>query len=200
MLLDPEFGGHAGASPEHALICAVILRAFYDLFGPAFSCSNGDNVDVTRRDALAFLTDAKGGWARRRNELCGLVELDGDKLRRLTIDVLEGRDIDPETFTGRNPFSHVENARKLWAAEALVQTMRNSRAKPSKPRNVKASYSSVRETVLPLLKEPRQFKELIVATDGDCSDHMIRKVLTNAVAKGEVIRDNERNTYVLAAA
>lgn len=97
--------------------------------------------------------------------------------------------------------------RALWAAElseparAQEQRMRRKAEKQvAPPRRVKASYSAIRSAVLPLLSEPRQFKDLIAATEGEFGDSMIRRVLVNAINKGEIVRNDENHTYVLAAA
>ena len=104
----------------------------------------------------------------------------------------------------RIAFSGIEIARRLWEAEKAPATPpRKPTKKPQKrdkpPRGVLLSYGAVRSAVLPLLSEPRRFKDLIIATGGECSSSMIRKVLANAVNKGEVVRNDENHTYVLAA-
>lgn len=58
-------------------------------------------------------------------------------------------------------------------------------------------YAEVHRHIMPLLTQPRTFKDLIMETNGDVSDMRIRDVLRNAIAKGEVV--NNDNTYLLVS-
>lgn len=206
MILDPDFGVHASRpnGPE-AMYRAAMTRAVLDLFGKSIPGADLETKEYARREALYFLTRETGAWAESRRFLCDICGIDPDQLRANVLRVLEGREI--VGVDARYGFDGIEVARALWEHEqgeperAHEQRMKQKATPRVRPRrNAKASYSTVRMAVLPLLSEPRQFKDLIAATDGEYSDTTIRKVLANAVNKGEVIRDDAQHTYSLAAA
>lgn len=206
MIPDPDFGVHTSRpnGPE-AMYRAALARAVLDLFSKTLPGVEYDAVLHTRREALYFLTRESGAWAASRRTLCDICDLDPDQLRANILCVLEGREI--VGADARNGFDGIEVARALWEHEqrqperAHEQRMKQKATPRVRPRrNAKASYSTVRMAVLPLLSEPRQFKDLIAATDGEYSDTTIRKVLANAVQKGEIVRDDAQHTYSLAAA
>ena len=206
MLIDPDYGLHA-SRPDgaKALYRAAIARSVLDLFGKVIPASEQDEAQLARREALYFLTREHGAWAESRRNLCDAAGLDPDDLRSNILRVLAGAEIIGADH--RSTFGGIDAARALWAAEqsaparAQKQREKQKAVKLAAPcRNVKASYSTIRSAVLPLLSEPRQFKDLIAATDGEYGDAAIRKVLANAINKGEVIRDEKRHTYFLAAA
>lgn len=135
-------------------------------------------------------------------DACGI---DADDLRSNILRVLGGREILGADV--RNTFGGIDAARELWAdeqtapARAQVQrTKRQADKSAAPPRRVKASYSTIRSAVLPLLSVPRRFKDLIAATEGEFGDAAIRKVLANAINKGEIVRNDENHTYTLVAA
>lgn len=205
MIIDPDFGLHdSGPDGAQALYRAVIARSVLDLFSKVIPASEQDEAQLARREALYFLTREHGAWAESRRSLCDASGLDADDLRSNILRVLAGREIVGADH--RSTFGGIDAARELWAAEqtapARAQEQRikrqaNKRVAP--PRRVKASYSTIRSAILPLLSEPRRFKELIAATDGEYGDAAIRKVLANAINKGEIVRNDENHTYVLAA-
>lgn len=206
MILDPDFGVHASRpNGPIALYRAALARAVLDLFGKSIPGADSETVQQSRREALYFLTRESGAWATSRKDLCDICGIDADQLRANVLRVLRGGEIagaDP-----RNGFDGIDIARELWAheqgePERAREQRKKQRAMPRQAprRNAIASYSAVRSAILPLLSEPRQFKDLIAATDGEVSDWLIRKVLANAVNKGEVIRDDAQHTYSLAVA
>lgn len=205
MILDPDFGVHA-SRPDgaQALYRAVLARAVLDLFGKAIPASEGDDAQLARREALYFLTRERGAWAESRSRLCGACGIDPDALRLNILRILDGGEI--VGADARNAFGGIEKARAFWQAdqsapaEAAAQRTKQTAKRQAPPRRVKPSYSAARSAVLPLLTEPRQFKELIIATQGEYGDGMIRKVLANAMQKGEVVRDDAQHTYVWADA
>lgn len=206
MLIDPDFGLHA-SRPDgpQALYRAVIARSVLDLFGKVIPASEQDEAQLARREALYFLTREGGAWAESRRNLCDAAGLEADELRSNILRVLAGAEIVGADH--RSTFGGIDAARELWAAEqsaparAQAQRVKRQADKRAAPqRRVKASYSTVRSAVLPLLSEPRQFRDLIHATDGEFGDAAIRKVLANAINKGEIVRNDENHTYVLAAA
>lgn len=202
MLLDPDFGVHA-SRPDgpQSLYRAVVARAVLDLFGKVVPAPEGVDSTGARREALFFLVRESGAWAESRRSLCDACGIDPDALRANTLSVLAGREIIGSDH--RHNFEGIELARRLWAEEqaAPIRAQEQRKRQKSAPRKpAPASYSTIRSAILPLLFEPRQFKDLIIATDGEYGDSMIRKVLANAIQKGEVERDDENHTYVLAVA
>ncbi|WP_375552584.1 hypothetical protein [Rhodophyticola porphyridii] len=205
MLIDPDYGLHA-SRPDgaQALYRAAIARSVLDLFGKVIPASEQDEAQLARREALYFLTRERGAWAESCRNLCDAAGLDADDLRSNILRVLAGAEIVGADH--RSTFGGIDAARDLWAAEeaapakAQEQRVKKKTAKLAAPRrSVKASYSTIRSAVLPLLAEPRQFRDLIHATDGEFGDAAIRKVLANAINKGEIVRNEENHTYVLAA-
>lgn len=206
MILDPDYGLNVSRpSGPQSLYRAVIARSVLDLFSKVIPASEQDEAQLARREALYFLTRERGAWADSRRALCDAAGLDADDLRANVLRVMAGREIIGADY--RNTFGGIDAARALWAAEqsepARAQeqrTRRKAEKLAAPPRRVKASYSTIRSAVLPLLSEPRQFKDLIAATEGEFGDSMIRKVLANAINKGEIVRNDASHTYVLAAA
>ncbi|UWR21122.1 hypothetical protein [Sulfitobacter sp. S190] len=206
MLIDPDYGLHA-SRPDgaQALYRAAIARSVLDLFGKVIPASEQDEAQLARREALYFLTREHGAWAESRRNFCDAAGLDADDLRSNILRVLAGAEIVGADH--RSTFGGIDAARVLWAAEQSAparaqeqRTKRQAGKQTARPRRVKASYSTVRSAVLPLLSKPRQFRDLIHATDGEFGDAAIRKVLANAINKGEIVRNDENHTYVLAAA
>lgn len=204
---DPDYGIHNSRTPpEELLIFSILSRAILDLFGPVGLTSNKDEADTAKSDALMFLTQETGGWAKRRKELCDAVGIDGDEMRDRVIRVLEGDMMALNTYEGRGSLSQVDQARALWEREKNAhKRVRSARAKgsrtiassPPRPQHKVTRYSDVRAIILPLLEQPKKFKDLIMATDGDVSDSTIRLVLNYAIEKGEVVRDAETHVYSL---
>ena len=79
------------ATPEVALITAIITQAYRDLFVPVGE-GGVPSVEVMRgRDqALAFLTNHKGQYAQHRNYLCSLIGWDGNVLAESVRMMLDG--------------------------------------------------------------------------------------------------------------
>tara|TARA_R110002012_G_scaffold23677_2_gene80125 strand:+ start:840 stop:1460 length:621 start_codon:yes stop_codon:yes gene_type:complete len=206
MIIDPDFGlSDPHPHGAQALYRAVIARSVLDLFSKVIPASEQDEAQLARREALYFLTREHGAWAESRRSLCDASGIDADDLRTNVLRVLGGREIVGADV--RNTFGGIDAARELWAAEQTAPARaQEQRAKQQAStfaaprRKVKASYSTIRSAVLPLLSEPRQFKDLIAATDGEYGDAAIRKVLSNALNKGEIVRNDENHSYVLAAA
>ena len=205
-LTDPDYGVHYSRTPpEELLVFSILSRAILDLFGKVGLTSNSEEAEQTKQDALSFLTQKAGGWAKRRNELCEAVGIDGDEVRDRVVRVLEGDTLALGTYEGRRELTRVAEARALWehekgAAErareaALKQRRTRPEPKPS-PTNTITKYSEVRKIIFKLLDQPHSFKDLIIATDGDVSDTTIRNVLRIGVEKGELIKPND--TYLLA--
>lgn len=206
MILDPDYGRNDfRPNGPQALYRAIIARSVLDLFSKVIPASEQDEVQLARREALYFLTRERGAWTDSRRALCDACDLDAVDLRSNVLSVMAGREIIGADY--RNTFGGIDAARALWAAEqsepARAQEQRTRRKadkQTAPPRRVKASYSTIRAAVLPLLSQPRQFKDMIAATDGEYGDSIFRKFLANAINKGEVVRNDENHSYVLAAA
>lgn len=200
---DPDHGiHHARTMPEELLIFSVLSRAILDLFGPVGLTSTKEEAQQAKADALSFLTKKSGAWAKRRNDLCDAIGFDGDNVRARVIQVLEGDCTALATYDGRRELTQVAQARELWEREkpqpSRQTPSRNLETKSQpRPRHAVTKYADVRRHIMPLLTQPRTFKDLIMETNGDVSDTTIRSVLRNAVARGEVV--NKDNTYLLVS-
>ncbi len=201
MPTDPDHGiHHARTLPEELLIFSVLSRAILDLFGPVGLTSTKEEAQQAKADALSFLTQKSGAWAKRRNDLCDAIGFDGDDVRARVIQVLEGDSTALATYDGRRELTQVAQARALWVQEQSRSKRRKSTPTPKpqpRPRHAISRYADVRRHIMPLLTKPRTFKDLIIETQGDVSDTTIREVLRNAIAKGEVA--NNDNTYLLVS-
>ncbi len=201
--VDPDHGmHHSRTMPEELLIFSVLSRAILDLFGPVGLTSTKEEAQQAKRDALLFLTKATGAWAKRRNDLCDAIGFDGDNMRARVIQVLEGDSTALATYDGRRELTQVAQARALWELEKSQSKRRKLTPQPTpkpqpRPRHAVTRYADVRRHIMPPLMQPRTFKDLIIETQGDVSDTTIREVLRNAVAKGEVV--NNDNTYLLVS-
>lgn len=208
-LTDPDYGQHGSRTPpEELLIFSILSRAIVDLFGTVGMTANEDEAKVAKQDALMFLTQKTGGWAKRRRELCDAVGIDADEMRDRVVRVLEGDNLALDTYETRGALTHVSEAQALWEYEkgaterarvASIEAKRYRRkVKLAPKKNSITKYSEVRPVILALLDRPRTFKDLTIVTNGDVSDTVIRKVLQNGVAKGELIKPHT-DTYVLAS-
>ncbi len=203
MLTDPDFGQHNSRTPpEELLIFAVLSRAILDLFGPTTLASNQADGKKSRYEALRFLTDCSGAWARRRTELCDAIGFNGDDVRARVVRVLEGDTKALDHYEGRGSLNHVEEARELWERE------KSARARPpaqrrKEPKRKAVRYMEARPKVMALLDRPRTVKEL--SDETGFSDGVIRTVLNKAIEKGTVEKNGPEyrglpDTSVAAAA
>ena len=124
------FGGDPTASPERALIAAVIAQAVRDLFVTVIV--GAPSEEAARREALAFLTDETGAWAQSREALCLEVGIDPGMVRRTVISWLDG-EATPMLPHGRvmKVPEGVDTARALWArlkaeSDTRARTYRNA--------------------------------------------------------------------------
>lgn len=182
MLTDPDFGQHNSRTPpEELLIFAVLSRAILDLFGPTTLANNQAEGKQSRYEALRFLTDHSGAWAKRRTEECELIGFNGDDVRARVIRVLEGDTKALDVYEGRGSLNHVEEARELWERE------KDARARPpakrrKEPKRKAVRYMEARPKVMALL--PCTVKEL--SDETGFSDGVVRTVLNKAIEKGTV--------------
>lgn len=184
MLTDPDFGQHNSRTPpEELLIFAVLSRAILDLFGPTTLASNQAEGRKSRYEALRFLTDQSGAWAKRRTELCDAIGFDGDDVRARVMRVLEGDTKALDVYEGRGSLNHVEEARELWEREKQARADAQTRRKV-KPKRQGVRYMEARPKVMELLDRPRTVKEL--SDETGFSDGVVRTVLNKAIEKGTV--------------
>ncbi|MFD3189917.1 hypothetical protein ACFMPD_06535 [Sedimentitalea sp. HM32M-2] len=184
MLTDPDFGQHNSRTPpEELLIYAVLSRAILDLFGPTTLASNKAEGRKSRYEALRFLTDHSGAWAKRRTELCDAIGFNGDDVRSRVVRVLEGDTRALDVYEGRGSLNHVTEARELWEREKQARADAQTRRKV-KPKRQGVRYMEARPKVMALLERPRTVKEL--SDETGFSDGVVRTVLNKAIEKGTV--------------
>ncbi|WP_170399051.1 hypothetical protein [Ruegeria arenilitoris] len=196
-------------APAHEMWRAVVSRAIFDLFSAIQMTSHPDEARVLRDEALRFLTATSGGWARSRYDICTMADINPHLLRSRVVAILEGADV-PE-LDGRSSLSHIDEARAFWEAlkgederahAARAAITNNPKPKRAPKRQFpKMRYSERRAAIFDLLKEKGEakFKDILLALDGDISDHGIREVLNKAINKGEITRNSVDFTYALAA-
>ncbi|AXX97251.1 hypothetical protein BAR1_04460 [Profundibacter amoris] len=94
-------------TPEGAFVASIISQAYSDMLSP-----NDDNA----YPAITFLTAPNGRHARWRNELFGLLGLDGDIAAQRIVKGLEGNaDLHPLTLeTSEQHAAQVATAHKRW--------------------------------------------------------------------------------------
>ncbi|MEP3296466.1 MAG: hypothetical protein ABJO27_08305 [Pseudoruegeria sp.] len=107
-------------TPEEAFVTAIIMQAYRDLF--ITIRSDGSSSFTTQADqdaAMSFLTDRSGTLARHRNDLCSLIDWDGDVLAARIRDMMDGADFpppvpDPSPATIARHADAVERIRARW--------------------------------------------------------------------------------------
>lgn len=182
MLTDPDFGQHNSRTPpEELLIFAVLSRAILDLFGPTTLASNQAEGKKSRYEAMRFLTDHSGAWAKRRTELCDAIGFNSDDVRARVVRVLEGDTKALDHYEGRDSLNHVEVARELWEREKAARARPPDRRR-KEPKRKAVRYVEARPKILALL--PRTVKEL--SDETGFSDGVVRTVLNKAIEKGTV--------------
>ena len=204
MLTDPDFGQHNSRTPpEELLIFAVLSRAILDLFGPTTLASNQAEGKKSRYEAMRFLTDHSGAWAKRRTELFDAIGFNGDDVRARVVRVLEGDTKALDHYEGRGSLNHVEVARELWEREKAAPARPPAQRLGKEPKQKAVRYMEARPKVMALLDRPRTAKELFDETG--FSDGVIRTVLNKAIEKGTVEKNGPEyrglpDTSVVAAA
>ena len=127
----------AGPSiPEERLVTAIIMQAYRDLFTPVRDSASPSIVTQSDQDqAISFLTDSHGRFARRRNSLCSLIGWDGDVLAERIRVMMDG-----ENFTHPNsepsPDSlkrHTDAAERVRARYRYLKDPHNKSKRPASP-------------------------------------------------------------------
>lgn len=111
--------GDRPQTPEAALVTAIIMQAYRDLFMIVRADETSSFTGRADQDqAMSFLTDQVGTLARHRNHLCSLIGWDGDVLAERIRSMMNG-DVFPmptdKTPAGlRRHAQAVETIRARW--------------------------------------------------------------------------------------
>jgi hypothetical protein len=92
-MADPTSGERADSpvrSPHLELLAQVFHRALMDLLLVETS-GTPDEEYRARKDAVLFFTNEGDAWADSRELICLALDMDPDVVRRMVIDILEGR-------------------------------------------------------------------------------------------------------------
>lgn len=126
----------APQTPEATLVTAIIMQAYRDLFVSVRQESNASFTTQSDQDqAITFLTDRTGAFARHRNDLCSLIGWDGDVLAARLRGMMEGDDFphpstDPKPAARAQHEAAVERIRRRWQD---LNIPRNSPKRPVSP-------------------------------------------------------------------
>lgn len=127
---------HAGPqSPEAALITAILMQAYRDLFVTAKSDGQATFTTQAEQDqAIAFLTDRTGPHARHRALLCSLIGWDGNVLSERVRRMMEGADFPLPTDRTRSAQKrHAEAVKQIRARWLHLKNTPSKRAPPASP-------------------------------------------------------------------
>ncbi|WP_170411272.1 hypothetical protein [Ruegeria atlantica] len=106
-------------TPEEAFVVAIIMQAYRDLFMPIQKNAASAGITQLEQDqAISFLTDHQGAFARHRNDLCSLIGWDGDVLAACIRRMMEGEEFpivsDKNASSFRKHLQGVERVRVRW--------------------------------------------------------------------------------------
>lgn len=96
------------------------MQAYRDLFVTVRTESNASFTTQSDQDqAITFLTDRAGAYAKHRNALCALIDWDGDVLAARVRAMMDGDDFAPPTpdatpATVERHAAAVERLRERW--------------------------------------------------------------------------------------
>jgi hypothetical protein len=202
---DPDHGHHdSRQSPEALLIFAILSRSIHDLFGTGI-VNNVAEITLAKREALSFLTAARGPWAQQRATYCTLVGLDPDVLRSQIIRILEGDDGPLAYYGGGKELNQTEDARAMWREKQTpiprplpktAMPQKPQRMKPGKPTTATEdedmNRTERRKAVMRMLKHgPATVQELSVATGRAITGRQVAGFLHHAEKEGLVQRDGD---------
>ena len=124
---------HAGPqSPEAALVTAIIMQAYRDLFVTAKSDGQAAFTTQAEQDqAIAFLTDRTGPHARHRAFLCSLIGWDGNVLGERVRRMMEGADF--PLADRPNPAAQKRHAEAVQQIRARWLHLKNTPSKRAPP-------------------------------------------------------------------
>ncbi len=127
--------GDSPQSPEAALITAILMQAYRDLFVTAKSDGQAAFTTQAEQDrVIAFLTDRTGPHARHRAFLCSLIGWDGNVLGERVRRMMEG--VDFPMPTDRTPAAqqrHAEAVEDIRARWLHLKNTPSKRAPPASP-------------------------------------------------------------------
>lgn len=124
---------HAGPqTPEAALVTAIIMQAYRDLFVIAKPDTYSTFTTQSEQDqAIAFLTDRTGPHARHRAYLCSLIGWDGNVLGERVRRMMEGADFPMPT--DRTPAAQKRHAQAVETLRARWLHLKNTPSKRAPP-------------------------------------------------------------------
>lgn len=121
--------GNAPYTPEAALVTAIIMQAYRDLFVTIKSDANTSLASQTDQDkAIAFLTDNMGRWAQHRNHLCWLIGLDGNVLAERVRRMMQGGPF-PDPYASSNAAVLASHAAAIERVRDRYQQLRSHKAR-----------------------------------------------------------------------
>lgn len=120
-------------SPESALVTAILMQAYRDLFVTAKSDGQATFTTQAEQDqAIAFLTDRTGPHARHRASLCSLIGWDGNVLGERIRRMMEGADFPlPTDKTPAAQKRHAEAVKDIRARWLHLKNTPSKRAPPA---------------------------------------------------------------------
>lgn len=127
--------GDSPQSPEAALVTAILMQAYRDLFVTAKSDDQTTFTTQAEQDqAIAFLTDRAGPHARHRAFLCSLIGWDGNVLGERIRRMMEGADFPlPTDRTPAAQKRHAEAVKQIRARWLHLKNTPSKRAPPASP-------------------------------------------------------------------
>ncbi|UWQ15675.1 hypothetical protein K3556_07325 [Aliiroseovarius sp. M344] len=115
-------------SPEAALVTAILMQAYRDLFLTATSGHETFTTQSEQNQAIAFLTDQTGPHARHRAFLCSLIGWDGNVLGERVRRMMEGADFPP---TDKTPAALKRHAKAVKDIRTRWQHLKYPHALPA---------------------------------------------------------------------
>lgn len=142
--------GTAERSPETNLAVAIVAQAYRDLFLGQIVGEVEPAARMARVEAMAFLTDPEGPWARSRERICAAFDFNPDVVRQQTIRWLEGEPVPPFAYgRKKQPPEGVETARALWEEQKAVAARRAqqqvARAQEKKRQRILAAGAQIKQ-------------------------------------------------------
>ncbi|MCR9125455.1 MAG: hypothetical protein NXH82_04960 [Rhodobacteraceae bacterium] len=120
-------------TPEAALVTAILMQAYRDLFVSVRTESNASFTTQSDQDqAITFLTDQAGATARHRNALCALIGWDGNVLAARVRAMMDGNTFPPPT-PDATPATLERNAAAVVRLRQRWQHLNEPRPKSKRP-------------------------------------------------------------------
>ena len=120
-------------TPEAALVTAILMQAYRDLFVSVRTESNASFTTQSDQDqAITFLTDHAGAMARHRNALCALIGWDGNVLAARVRAMMDGNTFPPPT-PDATPATLERHATAVVRLRQRWQDLKSPPKRPSSP-------------------------------------------------------------------